>query len=566
MVSKDDQRQQNFEELIDQLADGLFPLAQQDPELVTQAPPVTPRPLLSLSPTTQSGEVMLEQPFAQESGPLATVPIDAQEQIRDTHKLNLPAHQPSPAVPQKVSAASIGAFRLADDGLPHLRSYQPIPRFDLETMVAKTGVHAMTLRTWERRYGVLVAWRGESNYPLYSVRDLMAARWLRRRMAAGLSIRQAMVELAGYEPEYVQHDGSNDLLSTPVPPRQDLQTLVEPLLRALTSLDEVGADRILANAFAAYPVGFVCQRLLQAVLVRVIDMRKQNALPPEVEIFATKVTRSQVVYLIESGLSPKEALQRLSALNRQAMQSYAAVLREKEQRLQHAPDLYGMVDLMLEAAMHLDETRAQNILDEAFFYYPVEDVCLNLLQPVLYRIGTLWAEHKISVTIEHFISNLIRTRLAHLFQSAPDLRQGPSILVGCAPKETHEIGILMLALFWRRAGLHIYYLGQMLEMRSLLQEVRAIKPGVVCLSAMTRPRVKDLAEVAREITKLEQPRPIVCFGGGAFGQDSTLLRNIKGVFLGNDAATATKRVCELIQLQASFPSQDVEHILTQRYP
>ena len=146
---------------------------------------------------------------------------------------------------------------------------------------------------------------------------------------------------------------------------------------------------------------------------------------------------------------------------------------------------------------------------------------------------------------------IIRTRLSYLFQSTPDVGQGSTILIGCVPKETHEIGALILALFCRRAGLCVSYLGQMVETNSLLQEIRARRPGVVCLSAMTRPRVRDLVAIARAIDRLDEPKPTLCFGGGVFSRNARLTYNIKGFYLGNDVTVAVQHLQRLTQARTS---------------
>ncbi|GHO44584.1 cobalamin B12-binding domain-containing protein [Ktedonospora formicarum] len=311
-------------------------------------------------------------------------------------------------------------------------------------------------------------------------------------------------------------------------------------------MDEVSASRLLRGAFAAHPAAYVCQQLIQPVLTKLVELRHTSSLSHSVQRFASKLTRAQIIQLIEAGMTPREALQRLSSLEAQAPQIYAKQQRTRK-RMKTIPPFERLIDILIEAMARLDEAHAQSILDEAFFYYTVEDVCLNLIQPVLYRIGELWASRQITVTVEHLASNIIRTRLSYLFQTTPNLRQGPGILVGCAPQETHEIGILMLALFWRRAGLNIYYLGQMIECQSLLQEIRKLRPGLVCLSATMRTSARTLAEVAREIDKIDAPRPDVCFGGSIFAHEPGLTRAIKGSFLGLDARQTTQHIQELLQ-------------------
>jgi DNA-binding transcriptional MerR regulator len=419
-------------------------------------PPATPRPR-SVSPDTGPNKTMSREEVADtKTLDLASARKRMQETGEMSYVFQLPAAMstPLPQIPVSMSTPLPPSMKEdealktpkeispaaptppPEENLPRLTSHQPMPYYDLETVVTKSGVHAMTLRTWERRYGIPLPSRGA--YPLYSRRDLAAVRWLRTRVEAGLSVCQAMAELARHEPEYITSKGANDLLAAnSVPQRHDFPELNESLLRAFILLDEAGAERILAQAFATHPASFVCQRLLQVVVAKIIEMRKQNTLPLAVEVLVARVTRSQVVHLIEAGLSPKEALKRLSTLTLRATHMQAVAQHEQEQRLKHAPDLYALEDLLIEAIMHMDESRVQSILDEAFSYYPVEEVCLKLLQVVLYRVGMLWEEKKISVMIEHFASNIIRTRLAHLFQSTPNLRQGPTMLL-CPKGDTRD--------------------------------------------------------------------------------------------------------------------------------
>ncbi|WP_052568592.1 cobalamin B12-binding domain-containing protein [Ktedonobacter racemifer] len=498
----------------------------------------------------------------------AIVPFESQPQasgIYNTQEIIVPGEQnetaPGSPFPERRTPVTEEMFSLfhvpPGDGLPHLERYSAAPRFDLETAISQTHVPAMTLRSWERRFGIPAPWHGSNNARLYSMRDLAAIHWLNRRIKQNnTSVYLSVQELARLEPAYSRHYNAN--MPAALPRQRKFSELHESLLRAITMMDEGGTGRILNEAFDTYPAATVCQQVLQPVLTKLVELRHTVSLPRTIEHFASKLTRDQIVHLIEAGLTPREALQRLSHLALRAPQIYASQQRARE-HMDAVPTLERIVDIMLEAIRQLDEGHVQRIMDEAFFYYPVEEVCSNLFQPVLYRIGELWASRQITVTVEHFASNMIRTRLAHLFQTTPYQHQGPAILVGCAPRETHEIGILMLALFWRRQGFNVYYLGQMLEPQSLLQEIRRLRPGVVCLSATTRPRARDLAEIAREINKLEGPRPTVCFGGGAFMQDPGLVKSIKGVFLGPDANEATRRLHELIPLQQSQPARDEAH-------
>jgi len=172
---------------------------------------------------------------------------------------------------------------------------------DLEKMVAESGVPVSTLRMWEYRYNIPPSRFGNNNNKMYSWRDVAAVLWLRKQVVAGLSVRQAMIELAELESAYMFGRGSNQPVLS-LPPLHDLSDFHDPLLRAISSKNEQGVEQLLFDAFATHPAQSVCLQLLQPVLQKLIELRQQGTLPLEIEIFAVQVTQAQAGYLIEAGM------------------------------------------------------------------------------------------------------------------------------------------------------------------------------------------------------------------------------------------------------------------------
>jgi DNA-binding transcriptional MerR regulator len=63
--------------------------------------------------------------------------------------------------------------------------------YRIGTAARLSGIDAMTLRNWERRYGVVVAARGPGRQRVYSLEDIDRLRWLRTQVDAGLSASEA---------------------------------------------------------------------------------------------------------------------------------------------------------------------------------------------------------------------------------------------------------------------------------------------------------------------------------------------------------------------------------------
>ncbi|MGZ6388286.1 MAG: cobalamin-dependent protein [Ktedonobacterales bacterium] len=209
-------------------------------------------------------------------------------------------------------------------------------------------------------------------------------------------------------------------------------------------------------------------------------------------------------------------------------------------------ELRALVPQLVRAFAAFDNYTASRIVREALTTRSVETVCISLLQPAQARASEMWARRELTMPEERFAQNFVRGILFSLFHNTPERFDGPTVFVGCGPREVNDIAVLMLAVFWRHAGLRVVYLGTDLEAASLVDEIRARRPALVALTATAPQRVRSLAKVAKTITQLEAPRPIFTFGGPAFARNPELQRRVSGVYLGDDAATATWHVTNLL--------------------
>jgi methanogenic corrinoid protein MtbC1 len=69
--------------------------------------------------------------------------------------------------------------------------------------------------------------------------------------------------------------------------------------------------------------------------------------------------------------------------------------------------------------MDFSETTAEQTLNQAFSMFPVEAVCLEVLQRGMSEIGERWYQNRVSVQQEHFASALAMRRLDALLSASP---------------------------------------------------------------------------------------------------------------------------------------------------
>lgn len=199
---------------------------------------------------------------------------------------------------------------------------------------------------------------------------------------------------------------------------------------------------------------------------------------------------------------------------------------------------------LLSALRTFDEPLADRILNELFAVRDIEEVLTEVIAPVLVEIGELWHDGRITVATEHFTSAFIKRKLLALVNAQPEAPGSGMVVAGCAPTEQHEIGILILALFLRRRGLSVIYLGQNVPASDLIATVTTLQPEVVALSAMGDPAARLLGELSQELRQSESPTTLV-YGGAIFDQYPERRDEVEGHYLGRDLREAVGRIVRL---------------------
>lgn len=302
-------------------------------------------------------------------------------------------------------------------------SYSDVPLYNIQAVSAATGVPAITLRSWERRYGVPLPKRDEKGYRLYSERDVAVTRWLKERVQHGVGIS-----------------------------------------RAINMLRTVEGSRFSGEQKAEFNLD---------------------------------------------------------------------VLRDR----------------LLDATIRLDESAVSQLLAEALIVASVEDAVMGLIQPVLYSVGEVWAAGNLSVTTEHFASNILRNQVAQLVRISPPPVRHARVVVGCAPGELHDIGALVLTLFLRRRGFDVLFVGANIEPDDFITDVVEMKPHAVLLSAARVETALGMKSMAQALSS--RFAGLLAHGGRAFEVAPELRDAIPGRYLGRDAAEATMAIEEALALPAA---------------
>jgi methanogenic corrinoid protein MtbC1 len=496
---------------------------------------------------------------------------------------------------------------------PNLARFSNDPIYDLAAMVHLVGVRPMILWSWEQQLGIPAPARltdeASGNVRRYSERDLIASLWLRDQILNGVEPTEAAARLVaaqedrgraaagGAKPQSGElrresvpgnRLGGDDFrpvrAAAPTRPLNQADLLIDPtgtLSGTLFGGTSIPSGRpapamppptvpppavpLTTSTSTAGPLGaarsgaFPVPTTMGPPDARGAEPFDAGASLPGPRATAVSQPRYSSVQVSRPLGAPLSGpLQRPEQGRYDERASATAWPAPGSVRVSGGPAMHGrdlrlLVPQLVYAFANLDTSGANHILNEAISARSVESVCINLLQPALARVMDLWASRQMSTPEERFATNYVRAHLFSIFHRTPERTDGPLAFVGSGPREQNETGALMLAAFWRRAGMRVVYLGPDMDGNALVEEARTRRPTLIALWISTPQRVRSLARLAKQIAQMEGSRPMLGFYGPIFLRNPELQRKVPGVYLGDDAATATFHLTNLLGAEHIVP-------------
>jgi DNA-binding transcriptional MerR regulator len=170
------------------------------------------------------------------------------------------------------------------------------------------------------------------------------------------------------------------------------------------------------------------------------------------------------------------------------------------------------LDIMLDAIVHFDENRLDNVYNDALSLYPVDLVSSRLITPLLETLGKRWKDNDAGIAEEHFFSVYLRNKLGSRIQHMNLRATGPMLLVACLPGEQHETGMLLFTLAAIHHGYRALILGANMPLDQISTVVEKRPCDAIVLSGFSRPG-KDLLQ--KQLPELVSSVSIPVFIGGA---------------------------------------------------
>lgn len=146
----------------------------------------------------------------------------------------------------------------------------------------------------------------------------------------------------------------------------------------------------------------------------------------------------------------------------------------------------------------------------------IRDIYENLLRPVLYQIGDLWEQNKISVATEHLASAIVESLLNEIYLNLEVASTTEKkAVIACLENEHHQIGARMVADIFELQGWNVLFLGANTPVKDLLKYISDTGPHLICISVSIYFHLPVLHSTITEIRD-EFPELPILVGGQAF--------------------------------------------------
>jgi DNA-binding transcriptional MerR regulator len=142
--------------------------------------------------------------------------------------------------------------------------------YTIGTVSKLTGVGAITLRAWERRYGLIEPVRKESGHRLYSRRHIDQINRI-------TSLTQQGIRISQIRPEMLESEAAPD----EGPEADQWRRHMDSMLAAIINFDEDRVEEVYNEALAVHPIGIVTRKLLTPLLIE-LGARWENGEPASI--------------------------------------------------------------------------------------------------------------------------------------------------------------------------------------------------------------------------------------------------------------------------------------------
>ena len=202
----------------------------------------------------------------------------------------------------------------------------------------------------------------------------------------------------------------------------------------------------------------------------------------------------------------------------------------------------------LELLLDNNKVEANKIITEkALSEMEIDEIYLNIFQPVQKEVGRLWHLNKVSVAQEHYISSVTQLIMSQLYSHFLTVggKKG-TIVTTAVGDELHEIGIRMVADLLEVDGYDTIHLGANKTKSAIIDTLKVNDAKLLGISVTLPIHLKKLDKLVNAIRNDQKLSDLkILVGGYAFNNNINLWEKFNVDAYSNNAKDAVLKVNKL---------------------
>lgn len=159
------------------------------------------------------------------------------------------------------------------------------------------------------------------------------------------------------------------------------------------------------------------------------------------------------------------------------------------------------ISQLIASGMSYDEVHFDKIFSNCLMKYGMKEVYVQVIYPMLVRVGLMWSGDKVPPGNEHFISNLVRQKLFSAIDALPPPKATPNKwILFLQEDEFHEIGLLLANYIIRSYGHQVVYLGANVPIGSLTDTLNSTNPRYLLFFVVHHETPESLAGIIQQLS------------------------------------------------------------------
>jgi len=154
------------------------------------------------------------------------------------------------------------------------------------------------------------------------------------------------------------------------------------------------------------------------------------------------------------------------------------------------------------------------------------ELYLNLIMPLLQKLGELWQVNSITILQEHFFSYLFREFVLHEIQKVTVEMTTKNAMLFLHEQEEHEFGLLMYYYLLKKRGYNCFYFGQKVPMRELETARKSINPEIVVSTFTVKIKETKLQKIMNHLQQIGENSMVLISGSMLASMENEIPKNI----------------------------------------